>query len=89
MIEDSPRGGQQESDGRWCLFELPRTVSTLLGGAPINIPTGAPDRDFVELGVGVGAQLTDSLSMYVNYDTIVGNSLLETHAIRGGVRLRF
>jgi outer membrane autotransporter protein len=53
------------------------------------VRTRSPDRDYVDLGLSVAAQLPGGLSMFLAYDTILGHSYFSVHSFTLGGRLEF
>ena len=69
-----------------------RTVRAGLASAPgikIGVPTGDPDRDFVDLGTGVSVSFDNGLTLLLEYDTILGNSNYTANTVKVGVRFDF
>jgi len=51
-----------------------------------GVPTS---RNYVDLGVGLGVQLSRSGSAYINYDSILGISHTSYNSFTAGVRFTF
>jgi uncharacterized protein YhjY with autotransporter beta-barrel domain len=55
-------------------------------GQPIRTSTDDPDRDFVNLGVGLAATFPGGVSAFVNYETVLALDDVTRHNITLGVR---
>lgn len=53
------------------------------------IQTGAPDRDYVNLGGSLSATLPNGGAGFVRYETRLGQSAISDHIVEGGIRLSF
>ncbi len=51
--------------------------------------TGSPDRDFANIAAGVSAVLKHGMQVFLDYETIIGLSNIETHKFTAGVRVEF
>jgi outer membrane autotransporter protein len=49
----------------------------------------APTRNYFDVGAGVAAQLQGDVSLFINYDAIVGLSHTSYNSFTAGVRLAF
>ncbi len=59
-----------------------------VGGGSFTIEPGTPDRDRVSFGAGVTGLFNERTSAHLNYDGLVSSDG-ETHAVTGGLGLRF
>lgn len=68
-----------------------RIIDANFSGPParVTIPVDDPDRNFFEIGGGLSAQIDDNASVFINYDTTLGNSDLDSHMISAGLRILF
>ncbi|MDD2710247.1 MAG: autotransporter domain-containing protein [Verrucomicrobiae bacterium] len=64
-------------------------TSSIGGGSSFATSTASPKRDFANVGCGIGAQITDTISVNLNYGTQVGDSSYSEHTVSGGVRVLF
>lgn len=55
----------------------------------ILIPTDDPDRDYMNLGVGILAVLPGGMQVFLDYGTLLGYDDLTLHQVAGGVRFEF
>lgn len=51
--------------------------------------TNEPDQDYVELGIGITAVFAKNIQAFINYDTLIGLSDLESHVVSLGLRWEF
>lgn len=51
--------------------------------------TDSPDRDFVNLGVGVSAVFAHGISGFFYYEAMLANRFINAHAFNGGIRMEF
>lgn len=51
--------------------------------------TNSPDRDFMNLGFGMSAQLPNGISGFFYYETMLANHLVTSHTFNAGVRIEF
>lgn len=56
---------------------------------PLLVLTNTPDRDYLELGVGLSAQFPQGRSAFLSYGTLLGYRDVTYHGISAGVRLEF
>ena len=59
-----------------------------VGGDPFLADVGSPVEDGIAVGAGLTLISSDRLSGYVRYDGVFGDGS-DTHAISGGLELRF
>ncbi len=59
------------------------------GSSPFSIQTMSPDRSFISLGAGITAFTVRNMSVYINYDTQIGESKYVSHNVNAGLRLGF
>jgi outer membrane autotransporter protein len=61
----------------------------IAGGSSFQTPTADPERNFIRVGVGCSALLTDAISVSLGYNTQVLDNGYSEQGISGGVRLGF
>lgn len=69
-----------------------RNITTAFSGAPgttFLTPTDAPDRSYITFSAGVTADLTKDVVAFLDYNTIFGNTQINSHSFRFGFRLKF
>ncbi len=75
------------------LEDDPREVLAVLAAAPgsatVRVPTDAPDRDFLRVGLGVTATLARGRGVYVLYETDLERDDLDLSRLTAGLRIEF
>lgn len=69
-----------------------RTVTASLVADPTTtaaVQTNGPDRDYLNLGVGLSATFKRGVSAFVAYDTVTGRAHFTSHAFNAGLRFEF
>jgi len=64
-------------------------TAKIAGGSSFQTPTNNPERDFVRVGVGCSALLTDAVSVSLGYNTQVLDNGYSEQGVSGGVRVGF
>ncbi len=64
-------------------------TAKIIGGSSFQTPTASPERDFVRVGAGFSALLTDSLSVSLGYNTQILDNGYTEQGVSGGVRVGF
>lgn len=64
-------------------------ISRIGEGGSFGATTASPQRDFMNLGAGMEAQLTETLSVNLNWATQAGDSHYMQNTISGGLRVQF
>jgi outer membrane autotransporter protein len=54
-----------------------------------GVPTERPDRDYVNLGLGMSTVFTKGKNAFISYEPVVGLDDVTSHRITGGVRFEF
>jgi uncharacterized protein with beta-barrel porin domain len=58
-------------------------------GTVFGAPTNTPDRDYVNLAVGLTATLPRGVSGFLHYETVLGRDRVATHSFTAGLRFQF
>lgn len=69
-----------------------RTVTASVLADPTTtaaVQTNGPDRDYVNLGVGLSATFKGGVSAFVAYDAVTGRAHFTSHAFNAGLRFEF
>jgi outer membrane autotransporter protein len=69
-----------------------RSISAALASAPTSrflLRTDRPDRDYILLGLGVTANPSDTVQIFVDYERMAGHSFLDSWMLTGGVVANF
>ncbi|MDD2710243.1 MAG: autotransporter domain-containing protein [Verrucomicrobiae bacterium] len=64
-------------------------TSSIGGGSSFAMSTTDPQRDFANVGCGIGVQVNETISVNLSYGTQVGDSSYSEHTVNGGVRVLF
>lgn len=69
-----------------------RTVTASLVADPSTVvaaQTSSPDRDYVNLGIGLSATFPRGISAFVAYDTVRGRAHFTNHSFNTGIKFEF
>ena len=66
-----------------------RTVTASVGPTVVTLQTNTPDRDYLNLGIGMSATFKKGVSAFIDYDVVLGRTNFTSHAFTGGVRIEF
>lgn len=69
-----------------------RIVNASFVAAPstvVGAQTSSPDRDYVNLGIGLSATFPRGISAFLAYDTVRGRAHFTNHAFNAGIRFEF
>lgn len=58
-------------------------------GTTFGTPTDSPDRNYVNLAVGMTATLPRGVSAFAHYETVLGRANVTNHSFTAGVRFQF
>jgi outer membrane lipase/esterase len=58
-------------------------------GAGFLVATDEPDRNYVNAGLGIAAGLNSGMQLFLNYEKRIGDKLLDTWAVSGGLLMEF
>jgi outer membrane autotransporter protein len=58
-------------------------------GAGFLVTTDEPDRNYVNAGLGIAAGLNSGMQLFLNYEKRIGDKLLDTWAVSGGLLMEF
>lgn len=59
------------------------------GSSPFSVQTVSPDRNSLNLGAGISVFKASSMSLYLTYDTQIGESRYIAHSVNAGLRVGF
>ncbi|MBE7446435.1 MAG: autotransporter outer membrane beta-barrel domain-containing protein [Planctomycetia bacterium] len=76
---------EYENDSR----DIDANFVNISSGTPLRFSTDSPDRDYLNLGLGLSSVFAGGISAYVYYETPLGLDDVTTHNISGGVRIEF